>query len=132
MAITGKRWGALSVTAVPLFRDTYAALLRQTAQLPSPDWRNARHGESTEDVALRAVSALENYLIAQHTQTAALIVEPLVQAAGAMAMYHPRFLREARTLCDRYGVHLISCHRMSLKKTTWTCSSELPARSWTA
>ena len=104
----GETLGALSVTDVPLFRDTYAALLRQTAQLPSPDWRGARHGESAEDVALRAASALENYLVAQHTQTAALIVEPLVQAAGAMAMYHPRFLREARTLCDHYGVHLIA------------------------
>ncbi len=104
----GETLGALSVTDVPLFRDTYLALLRQTTQLPSPDWRNARHGESAEDVALRAVSALEQYLVAQHTQTAALIVEPLVQAAGEMAMYHQRFLREARTLCDRYGVHLIA------------------------
>ena len=104
----GETLGALSVTDVPLFRDTYAALLRQSTQLPSPDWRDARPGESAEDVALRAVRALESYLFAQHAQTAALIVEPLVQAAGAMAMYHPRFLREARTLCDRYGVHLIA------------------------
>ena len=104
----GETLGALSVTDVPLFRDTYAALLRQTAQIPSPDWRNASPGENAEDVALRAASALEKYLAAQHAQTAALIVEPLVQAAGAMAMHHPRFLREARTLCDRYGVHFIA------------------------
>ena len=104
----GETLGALSVTDVPLFRDTYAALLRQSTQLPSPDWRNARPGESAEEVALRAVSALETYLVAQHAQTAALIVEPLVQAAGGMAMHHPRYLREARALCDRYGVHLIA------------------------
>ena len=104
----GETLGALSVTDVPLFRDTYAALLRQTAQIPSPDWRNASQGENAEDVALRAASALEKHLEARHTQTAALIVEPLVQAAGEMAMYHPRFLSEARTLCDRYGVHLIA------------------------
>ena len=104
----GETLGALSVTDVPLFRDTYAALLRKSTQVPSPDWRNARSGESAEDAALRAAGALETYLVAQHAQTAALIVEPLVQAAGAMAMYHPRFLREARTLCDRYGVHLIA------------------------
>lgn len=104
----GETLGALSVTDVPLFRDTYAALLRKSRQVPSPDWRNARSGESAEDAALRAAGVLETYLVAQHAQTAALIVEPLVQAAGAMAMYHPRFLREARALCDRYGVHLIA------------------------
>ena len=104
----GETLGALSVTDVPLFRDTYAALLAKSTQLPSPDWRNARPGESAEAVALRAAGALEAYLAARHTQTAALIVEPLVQAAGAMAMYHARFLHEARALCDRYGVHLIA------------------------
>ena len=104
----GETLGALSVTDVPLFRDTYAALLRQSTQLPSPDWRHAGPGETAEDVALRAAGALETYLAERHAQTAALIVEPLVQAAGGMAMYHPRFLREARALCDRYGVHLIA------------------------
>lgn len=104
----GETLGALSVTDVPLFRDTYAPLLRQDTQLPSPDWRNARPGENAEGVAVRAAAALETHLIADHMRTAALIVEPLVQAAGAMAMYHPRFLREARALCDRYGVHLIA------------------------
>ena len=104
----GETLGALSVTDVPLFRNTYAALLGQSTQLPSPDWRNARPGESAEDVALRSAGALETYLAERHAQTAALIVEPLVQAAGAMAMYHPRFLQEARALCDRYGVHLIA------------------------
>jgi adenosylmethionine---8-amino-7-oxononanoate aminotransferase len=104
----GETLGALSVTDIPLFRDTYAALLRQSTQLPSPDWRNALPGESGEDVALRAASALQVHLAAHHAQTAAFIVEPLVQAAGGMAMYHARYLREAGTLCDRYGVHLIA------------------------
>jgi len=104
----GETMGALSVTDVPLFRDTYATLLRQSTQLPSPDWRDARPGESAEDVAIRAAGALEAYLAANHAQTAALIAEPLVQAAGGMAMHHPRFLRDARALCDRHGVHLIA------------------------
>jgi adenosylmethionine-8-amino-7-oxononanoate aminotransferase len=104
----GETLGALSVTDVPLFRDTYAALMKQNFPLPSPDWRSARPGESPEDVALRAARALEAYLVAQHEQTAAVIIEPLVQAAGGMAMHHPRYLREARALCDRYDVHLIA------------------------
>jgi adenosylmethionine-8-amino-7-oxononanoate aminotransferase len=104
----GETLGALSVTDVPLFRDTYAALLGRSTQLPSPDWRNAQDGESPEQVALRAAGALENYLAENHARTAALIVEPQIQAAGGMAMHHPAYLRQARMLCDRYGVHLIA------------------------
>jgi adenosylmethionine-8-amino-7-oxononanoate aminotransferase len=104
----GETLGALSVTDIPLFRDTYASLLRPTAQLPSPDWRDALPGENAEDVALRAAASLETFLAEHHASTAALIVEPLVQAAGSMAMYHPSYLREARQLCDKYGVHLIA------------------------
>ena len=104
----GETLGALSVTDVPLFRDTYSALLRRSTQIPSPDWRDADAGESAEETAMRAAGALQTHLAARHEQTAAVIVEPLVQAAGGMAMHHPRFLHEARTLCDRYDVHLIA------------------------
>ena len=38
----------------------------------------------------------------------AVIVEPLVQCAGSMRMYHPVYLTLLREACDRYGVHLIA------------------------
>ncbi len=104
----GETLGALSVTDVPLFRDTYAPLLRGSHQVPSPDWRQAGPGESPEQMALRSAQVLAGHLLEHHAQTAALILEPLVQGAGGMAMYHPRYLQEARALCDRYGVHLIA------------------------
>ncbi|MHB9117735.1 MAG: adenosylmethionine--8-amino-7-oxononanoate transaminase [Burkholderiales bacterium] len=104
----GETIGALSVTDVALFKDTYAPLLRQTAQVPSPDWRQAKPGESAEACALRAAQALEAYLEQHHAATAALILEPLVQCATGMAMHHPAYLAKARELCDRYQVHLIA------------------------
>jgi adenosylmethionine-8-amino-7-oxononanoate aminotransferase len=104
----GETVGALSVTDVALFKDTYAPLLRQSAQVPSPDWRLAEAGESAEDYALRAAEALERHLAAHHAETAALIVEPLVQGAAGMAMYHPAYLKRARELCSQYEVHLIA------------------------
>jgi adenosylmethionine-8-amino-7-oxononanoate aminotransferase len=104
----GETLGALSVTDVALFKDTYAPLLRASAQVPTPDWRNAERGESPRDFAVRCAESLERHFEAHHSQTAALIVEPLVQGACGMAMYHPEYLRRARALCERYEVHLIA------------------------
>ncbi len=104
----GETLGALSVTDVAIFSDTYAPLLRQSVQVPSPDWRTAQPGESAEDVARRAAHVLEAHLAQHHGTTAAVIVEPLVQGAAGMAMHHPLYLQQLRQICDRYGVHLIA------------------------
>ena len=104
----GETLGALSVTDVALFKDTYAPLLRQTYQTPSPDWRLAAPGESAENYALRCADSLAQYLEQYHATTAALIVEPLVQCAGGMAMHHPMYLQRVRKICDQFHVHLIA------------------------
>jgi adenosylmethionine-8-amino-7-oxononanoate aminotransferase len=104
----GETLGALSVTDVALFKDTYAPLLRHSAQVPSPDWRLADKGESPRAYAERCAAALERHLELHHAETAALIVEPLVQGATGMAMYDAEYLRRARALCDRFDVHLIA------------------------
>ncbi|OZA28840.1 MAG: adenosylmethionine--8-amino-7-oxononanoate transaminase [Hydrogenophilales bacterium 17-64-11] len=104
----GETVGALSVTDIPLFKDTYAPLLRHSVQVPTPDARLAEPGESAEAYALRCAAALEAHLAEHATTTAAFIVEPLVQGAAGMAMYHPVYLTRARELCDQYQVHLIA------------------------
>jgi adenosylmethionine-8-amino-7-oxononanoate aminotransferase len=96
------------VTDVALFKDTYAPLLQRSVQVTSPDWRLAARGESPHDYALRCALDLERYLAAHHPATAALIVEPLVQGATGMAMYHAQYLARAREICHRYDVHLIA------------------------
>ncbi len=100
--------GALSVTDVALFKDQYAPLLRQSAQMPSPDFRHAEAGESPCDFALRCAEKLENLLEIHHPGIAAVILEPLVQGAAGMGMHHPAYLAKARQLCDKYNVHFIA------------------------
>ncbi|MHB1085512.1 MAG: adenosylmethionine--8-amino-7-oxononanoate transaminase [Thiobacillus sp.] len=104
----GETVGALSVTDIPLFKRTYEPLLRHSVQVPAPDARLAEAGESAEAFALRCAAALEAHLAEHASATAAFIVEPLVQGAAGMAMYHPAYLTRARELCDQYEVHLIA------------------------
>ncbi len=104
----GETLGALAVTDVRLFKDTYAPLVMASSQVASPDWRLAEKGESARDYAARSAQALERHLEQHHAETAALIVEPLVQGATRMAMHDAEYLRRARAICDRYQVHLIA------------------------
>lgn len=104
----GETIGALAVTDVAIFKDTYAPLLQQSMQMPSPDWRLADPDESAEDYALRCADAVEKYLEHHHAEIAAFIIEPLIQCAGGMGMYSPVYLQRVREICTKYQVHIIA------------------------
>ena len=103
----GETLGALSVTDIKLFRKNYASLIKKNNPIKTPDWRYADKGETAESYALRCIRDLEIYLQENHQYIAAFILEPLVQCATGMGMYHSVYLRKARELCTQYEIHLI-------------------------
>ena len=104
----GETVGALAVTDVPVFRDAYQAMLAPAHCLMSPDARQAQDGENAYLVALRAAHALKKLLQERAAHISAVIIEPLVQCAGGMAMHSPLYVQEVRRLCTAFNVHLIA------------------------
>lgn len=104
----GETLGALAVGNVPLYKETYGPLLLQPISVASPDCFEREPGESWEDCSRRMFEPMERALSENAATCCAVIVEPLVQCAGSMRMYHPIYLKLLREACDRYEVHLIA------------------------
>ena len=54
-----------------------------------------------------ALHDLDSQLKKNHEQIAAMILEPIVQGAGGMNIYHRDYLKGVRHLCDKHNVLLI-------------------------
>jgi adenosylmethionine---8-amino-7-oxononanoate aminotransferase len=89
-AYHGDTIGSVSVGGIDLFHSTYRPLLFDTYA--------TEPGDSAD---------LERVLSCHEEEIAALILEPLVQGAAGMLIHPPGYLRDARELCDRYGVVMI-------------------------
>ncbi len=59
------------------------------------------------DNAEEALHDLDSQLKKNHEQIAAMILEPIVQGAGGMNIYHRDYLKGVRHLCDKHNVLLI-------------------------
>jgi adenosylmethionine-8-amino-7-oxononanoate transaminase len=94
----GDTIGAVSVGGIPLFHGTFRKLLFTVDFAPCP--ARARDAEA-------AAADLEAILSQHPGSIAAIIVEPLVQAAGGMLLAPPGYLQRVRDLCDRYDTLLI-------------------------
>ena len=104
----GETLAALAVGDVDLYKSTYKPLLMDVITAPSPDCYHREPGESWESYSRRQFEHMKAILAEQHEEISAVIVEPLVQCAGNMRMYHPVYLKLLREACDRYDVHLIA------------------------
>lgn len=107
-AYHGETLGALAVGGVDLYSEMYKPLMMDVIRIDGPDcyrcpWSKCRDNCSCECFC-KAEEAFEKYA----DETAAIIVEPLLQGSAGMKIYPPLYLKKLRKLCDEYNVHLIA------------------------
>lgn len=102
----GDTLGAVSVGGIELFHRTYSAIMLETRTVSSPGLLAA--GQDRAGRASEVLAELADLFATEGGRIGALVIEPMVQAAGGMLTHDAAFVRGARRLCDDHGVHLIA------------------------
>jgi adenosylmethionine-8-amino-7-oxononanoate aminotransferase len=102
----GDTIGAVSVGGIGTFRSIFRPLLFEAFFVPSP--HPYRFDGTSSQCVQHSLEEIERLLKNRGDEIAAVIVEPLVQAAGGMIVHPPGFLQGVRKLTERYGILLIA------------------------
>lgn len=104
----GDTLGAVSVGGIDIFHATFRPLLFKTYRTPSPYCYRCELGRTYPECKLDCLGKLEEILSEHHEEIAALIIEPLIQAAGGMITQPPGYLKGVRELCTKYNILMIA------------------------
>lgn len=104
----GETIGALSVGTMDLYAKIYRPMLMDTIRIEAPDCYRCKYGKCRDNCACECFENAQNAFEQYAEETAAMIVEPLLQGSAGMRMYPPLYLKKLRALCDRYDVLLIA------------------------
>jgi len=107
-AYHGDTLGSVSVGGVARFHEMFRPLLFDVIRLPTPQCYRLPDGVTRESACDYHLGQLERTLEANHAEIAALVIEPLVQAAAGMMTQPDGYLRGARELTRRFDVLLIA------------------------
>jgi len=104
-AYHGDTLGAVGVGGVDRFTDLFAPLTFEAIRLPVPMERGSAMVRAVD--AATCLARLEALLADEGDSIAAVVMEPLVQAAGGILVHPPGFLAAVRRLTARHDVFLI-------------------------
>ncbi|MDP3110531.1 MAG: adenosylmethionine--8-amino-7-oxononanoate transaminase [Thermodesulfovibrionales bacterium] len=107
-AYHGDTLGAVSVGGVETFHKVFSPLLFKAYDAPSPYCYRCEAGLSYPGCKFVCLERMEDILRENSSGIAAVIIEPLVQAAGGMIVSPPGYLKGVRALCTKYNVLLIA------------------------
>jgi adenosylmethionine-8-amino-7-oxononanoate aminotransferase len=103
----GDTLGAVSVGGIDLFHAAYHPLLFPTFRAPSPYCYRCPLGQTYPGCDIACLGPLADTLEEHGDEICAVVVEPLVQAAGGMITPPLGYLSRLRSLCDDHDVLLI-------------------------
>ncbi len=107
-AYHGDTLGAVSLGGIEKFHQAYRPLLFETIHVPAPTCYRCPIDRTYPSCQMACLNDVEATIKRHHRHTAALIIEPIVQAAAGMWVAPPGYLAEIRKLCDRYDILLIA------------------------
>lgn len=104
----GETIGALSVGSLDLYAQMYKPMMMENIHVEAPDCFRCPYGEDRGHCQCECFEHAEKAFEAHGKETAAIIVEPLLQGSAGMRVYPPLYLKKLRKLCDETGVLLIA------------------------
>lgn len=103
----GDTIGTMSVSGVDLFSGIFSPLFFKSFKAPSPYCYRCPMGKNRSGCSIDCIKPAEDILRKHSEDIAAVILEPLVMAAGGMIIYPKEYLEKMASLAEKYNVHLI-------------------------
>ncbi len=107
-AYHGDTLGSVSVGGVARFHEMFRPLLFDVIRLPAPDTYRLPPGVAHETAGKHFLEQVERAIAEHHHELAAVVIEPLMQAAAGMLMHPSGFLAGVRDITRRHDVLLIA------------------------
>jgi adenosylmethionine-8-amino-7-oxononanoate transaminase len=103
----GDTMGAMSVSGRSPFNAAFGSLMFEPFSLPSPYCYRCPPSDGENRCSGRCLAEAEKTLQEHSDSIAAMIIEPMLIAAGGMIVYPSYYLKGIRDLTKKYGVLLI-------------------------